>query len=168
MYYTALDYARHLPLLHDYFGGKSGPYVKITFRDISTAIVTHYPHISWFVMERVYTMSLHAIKNTSDLSKALKYNGVVDEQVRVHMKAWEAARRILYRLNGFEVHPLLKGRIPAPAAKQIMPDGTWELMDAKDFYEICWCGQCEGARAEIARQARIVAGDEDEDEDLAF
>lgn len=167
MYYTALDYSRALPLLRDYFGGKSGPYVKVSFRDISTAIVTHYPHISWFVMERVYTGSLHAIRNTSDLCKVFIYNGVVDEQVRVHMKAWEAARRILYTLNGFEVHPLLKGRIPAPAAKQVMPDGTWAVMEAKDFYEMCWCNHCEATRQEIARQARIVAGDEDED-DLAF
>lgn len=168
MYYTSADYSKSLSLLCDYFGGQCGPYVKVTFRDIASAIVTHYPHISWFSMERIYTTSLHAIRNTSDLCKAFRYNGIVDEQVRVHMKAWEAARRILYKLNGFDVKPLPKGKISAPAAKQIMPDGTWELMEAKDFYEMCWCLECQNARQEIAQQARIAAGNEGEDDAPEF
>jgi hypothetical protein len=170
MYYTESDYSRALPLLSYYFGGKNGPYVKVSFRDIGGAIVAHYPHISWYVLERVYVGSLHTIRTTSDLSKALIYNGIVDEQVRVHMKAWEAARRILYTLNGFEVQPLLKGKIPAPISR-ILADGKWALLEAKDFYEVCWCAQCQEVRHDIAQQARIGAGgDEDEDgeDDLAF
>lgn len=144
--------------------GVLGPWARYAVADFYAITQSHLPQgISWHPIERV--LSLPAMSNHNELNQHLQSSGVMPENIRLNIQAYENLRRIFAVLNGFDYVPLPSGGKVLPGSLEIDWQGQHKRTKIRPFYEICFCGSCTTTRYEVERQKRVAAGEEEDDHD---
>lgn len=146
--------------------GSLGPWQSYTMDDFFSIVQNHMPdEVMWNCVGKVVQQRAPSIKDIQDLSKFLMSLGVPDHHIRLNIKAYEHVRHIFCGVNGFEYKPIPAGTKVLPQALTFSKDGDYRKTKVKDFYEICYCGNCNAMRSEIDRQKRVARGEEYDDDE---